>query len=327
MISSGSSPTTDHPRLRGENLTLFNASFLVPGPPPPARGERRAAGVPEHTRRTTPACAGRTGSTVGGHWSPPDHPRLRGENDHLNAGHGLDDGPPPPARGERSYDYLCWADERTTPACAGRTPPSSPQGRARADHPRLRGENLCDDEPRGVGHGPPPPARGELSPVFVEWLMGRTTPACAGRTFWSVTGISPSADHPRLRGENICTKRYVMPRTGPPPPARGERRAGCAWCRAWRTTPACAGRTHPRVCRAYSATDHPRLRGENSTEGWAVVARAGPPPPARGEPADHHEVRGRRRTTPACAGRTSGSSTSSRSGSDHPRLRGENSQV
>ena len=71
---------------------------------------------------------------------------------------------------------------------------------------------------------------------------------------------------------------------GPPPLARGERRAGDHNGALW--------------------LDHPRSRGENVMLKVAAVVAVGPPPLARGEPLDRQFGRVQARTTPARAGRT-----------------------
>ncbi len=73
----------DHPRLRGENLSIFTILSTLQGSPPLARGKPRGESCLAPRTRITPACAGKTalqGSCACGAW---DHPRLRGENQSL----------------------------------------------------------------------------------------------------------------------------------------------------------------------------------------------------------------------------------------------------
>ncbi len=275
---------TDHPRLRGENVTqdVFTSSDL--GPPPPARGEPETVVLEDGVDRTTPACAGRTRRRLSGRGGRSDHPRLRGENPSARPSAGPAAGPPPPARGERSWCGVLPEDRRTTPACAGRTRAKQAARAERKDHPRLRGENNGVFIEDYINDGPPPPARGEQRALRPRVVHERTTPACAGRTGICLLLHGAVSDHPRLRGENGRNS-SSPPRThGPPPPARGEPRGGTGAGAGGRTTPACAGRTvtttSPRPWRA----DHPRLRGENTGVWITVESHVGPPPPARGEP-------------------------------------------
>ena len=152
--------------------------------------------------------------------------------------------------------------------------------------------------------GPPPRARGEHRRVAPAHQGPGTTPACAGRT-------STSCTSPRCE-------------TGPPPRARGELRVAVPAGRHHGTTPACAGRTCPRRCRGPWPRDHPRVRGENGPKVAIEMVVAGPPPRARGELGSPRRVCVRIGTTPACAGRTSSCSSSTRVRRDHPRVRGEN---
>ena len=70
------------------------------------------------------------------------------------------------------------------------------------DHPRLRGEHVCQLAPAEGYRGSPPPARGALIwRIFSSSSQG-ITPACAGSIRSAVSGAVVSWDHPRLRGEH-----------------------------------------------------------------------------------------------------------------------------
>ena len=276
-------PQTDHPRLRGENS---GGKSLVPekdGPPPPARGELDRGSDTDSTRRTTPACAGRTPMDMDYLVTLSDHPRLRGENFASNRHTSQLDGPPPPARGEHRQFALHRRPCRTTPACAGRTGLADLAHGQSSDHPRLRGENYAVGHRPSARRGPPPPARGERGGSSLPPCLSRTTPACAGRTKPFRPFFMGFADHPRLRGENAAATWAFLKTVGPPPPARGEPDVFIAVVLARRTTPACAGRTDTSSNGRVRATDHPRLRGENVAQCDSSGERYGPPPPARGE--------------------------------------------
>ena len=214
---------TDHPRLRGENALARVCPHVAHGPPPPARGEPARGALVATSKRTTPACAGRTAASRAPGRAPPDHPRLRGENRLGRPDGARLVGPPPPARGERRALQDMPDGPRTTPACAGRTCGRRTSTTARPDHPRLRGENVTRSPPCLPVPGPPPPARGERTEHRRRGSRARTTPACAGRTPRLATRPRARSDHPRLRGENVLCR----------PDLR---------VRHW-TTPACAGRT------------------------------------------------------------------------------------
>src|SRR5690606_9348955 len=132
----------DHPRLRGEKSQPSPQEVAAWGPPPPARGEVQRDLLQGRRPGTTPACAGRRATTslrMAAGW---DHPRLRGEKSQYDNSTSGPWGPPPPARGEGSEHYPDARPRGTTPACAGRSPPSERAAVRMWDHPRLRGEKL-----------------------------------------------------------------------------------------------------------------------------------------------------------------------------------------
>ena len=90
-----------------------------------------------------------------------------------------------------------------------------------------------------------------------------------------------------------------------------------------RTTPARAGITRTRDPPPYRGPDHPRSRGDHN--GWHphMNALVGPPPLARGSRAEAGAGDGVHRTTPARAGITCWSPTTSPQLPDHPRSRGD----
>ena len=71
-----------------------------------------------------------------------DHPRLRGEYNHIKIDGQEYLGSPPLARGIRTEEPRRAACQRITPACAGNTIPRRKEGSAAQDHPRLRGEYI-----------------------------------------------------------------------------------------------------------------------------------------------------------------------------------------
>ena len=89
-------------------------------------------------------------------------------------------------------------------------------------------------------------------------------------------------------------------------------------------TPAYAGKTMGRDQREISARDHPRVCGENHRPCRSSSRRAGSPPRMRGKPLAClcHPLR--LRITPAYAGKTRASVTSTSCHRDHPRVCGEN---
>ena len=150
----------DHPRLRGEQIDVIDAYYLIWGSPPLARGTACAA-IPRHGRaRITPACAGNSISSTAVPSAARDHPRLRGEQK-------TPSGPLVPAP---------WI----TPACAGNSAVRLLPSPLAWDHPRLRGEQA---DYYGMIYnlsGSPPLARGTAVFAVPALIAFRITPACAG---------------------------------------------------------------------------------------------------------------------------------------------------
>ena len=83
--STGSNHTNpcrrpDHPRIRGEHVSLGGLSPLLYGSSPHTRGAPAWPAGSWRRRRIIPAYAGSTDSSVVSHFSFPDHPRIRGEH-------------------------------------------------------------------------------------------------------------------------------------------------------------------------------------------------------------------------------------------------------
>ena len=113
----------DHPRVRGTDRVRNLFPGYLPGSPPRA-GDRRDLHVHHDARlRITPACGAQTGSAARRSRRPPDHPRVRGTDEHIPDGFPIDNGSPPRAGGQT-------ASLLTT-------------RRSRADHPRARGTDLA----------------------------------------------------------------------------------------------------------------------------------------------------------------------------------------
>jgi len=89
----------DHPRLRGEHEPMGTQPATAGGSPPPARGARIEGDWPAGRSRITPACAGSTAANRPLPCPTTDHPRLRGEHEHIVETDHPCRGSPPPARG------------------------------------------------------------------------------------------------------------------------------------------------------------------------------------------------------------------------------------
>ena len=126
-----------------------------------------------------------------------------------------------------------------------------------------------------------------------------------------------------MRGEHRASSSGVIRSPGPSPHARGTPPEAEARRTGGRSIPACAGNTSTARSPAPCHPVHPRMRGEHGFTSAPDRARTGPSPHARGTP---HPPRGHpheRRSIPACAGNTAGSTIPPGSTTVHPRMRGE----
>ncbi len=294
----------DHPRVRGEHPAHEGPGSGAGGPSPRARGARPPPGPARPGPGTIPACAGSTAA---------ENPRLF---------RGL--GPSPRARGAPWHRRVSQFSPGTIPACAGSTGgrrwgPSGgggPSPRARGaprpgsrlrrrprDHPRVRGEHRRPALGSFGWGGPSPRARGAPRPG--SRLRRRPR------------------DHPRVRGEHVRVYGSPLVRSGPSPRARGAHHQPGHDHVAGGTIPACAGSTPAGSGGGRGLGDHPRVRGEHTTERDFDSRAPGPSPRARGAlvgPRSHLSADG---TIPACAGSTQAVGGPVARYRDHPRVRGE----
>ncbi len=156
--------SSEHPRVRGDDLAITATSPTPSGTPPHARGRPRDARVAGPLGRNTPACAGTTCQPARCTRSRREHPRVRG-----------DDRP--------DYRHRTGAPGNT-PACAGMTATPTPAGRCTTEHPRVRGDDSSTSALVVNGTGTPPRARGRPDTGLHPGALGRNTPACAGTTRW-----------------------------------------------------------------------------------------------------------------------------------------------
>ena len=131
----------DHPRRCGENNRSVKHLAFCPGSPPQVRGKRQQLGKHRQARRITPAGAGKTGMVVGDAFSEQDHPRRCGENVFLHFDSFQKMGSPPQVRGKRFPYRAHDAENRITPAGAGKTLFHAAEKSFLVDHPRRCGEN------------------------------------------------------------------------------------------------------------------------------------------------------------------------------------------
>ncbi len=195
--SSSSGP----PPLAREDLVHARIRSANTGPPPLAREDRRQRPPERLQCRTTPARAGRPGAGAAAPRTSPDHPRSRGKTLVRGVQVRLDAGPPPLAREDQLPVEDSARGSRTTPARAGRPRYSTVPSVRAADHPRSRGKTDSRSQVQNPLIGPPPLAREDRENRAGHGLVGRTTPARAGRPCPARASARRSSDHPRSRGK------------------------------------------------------------------------------------------------------------------------------
>ncbi len=108
-----------------------------------------------------------------------------------------------------------------TPACAGNSIDPVRKQADFWDHPRVCGEQRkCLRMPRLVW-GSPPRVRGTAIHRRSHLRRSRITPACAGNSQQLWAWSAPSADHPRVCGEQDLKQNFSPLLPGSPPRVRG----------------------------------------------------------------------------------------------------------
>ena len=159
------------------------------------------------------------------------------------------------------FDHVI-AEDRITPAYAGKSEIFELSHNLKKDHPRLCGEKGAPAEISFLTEGSPPPMRGKGIPTGSVPRCSRITPAYAGKSLALSTSTAGQEDHPRLCGEKQKFFRKMLTIMGSPPPMRGKASVRCYRRYAYRITPAYAGKRNPLNSWDKSDRDHPRLCGE-----------------------------------------------------------------
>ena len=146
------------------------------------RGKRLCPHETGRAQRITPADAGKTGRRGFKRFHEKDHPRGCGENVLLPTVEFMRSGSPPRMRGKRNLPVTCAANERITPADAGKTLTCRPKPAKPWDHPRGCGENVAILQYLLFPQGSPPRMRGKLIMHSPPSRQRRITPADAGKT-------------------------------------------------------------------------------------------------------------------------------------------------
>ena len=119
--------------------------------------------------------------------------------------------------------------------------------------------------------------------LLIVCVVGRITPAGAGKTKNPSSNPLWAGDHPRRCGENYNLKLFGNSDRGSPPQVRGKLKAECERLFELGITPAGAGKTGHDNTFAVATPDHPRRCGENWRYPASRQAISGSPPQVRGK--------------------------------------------
>ena len=164
-----STPTTVHPRSRGEHRPAAAHVVGSFGSSPLARGTRHELATPPPRVRFIPARAGNTSGTVEPRSREAVHPRSRGEHAFIRGAIIRVAGSSPLARGTPHHDAARLDRERFIPARAGNTCPARSKRISATVHPRSRGEHRDRDSRRHKEIGSSPLARGTPPGAECRW--------------------------------------------------------------------------------------------------------------------------------------------------------------
>ena len=254
--------------------------------------------------RITPAGAGKTVPCCRCSDSSQDHPRRCGENFICFRGFQNASGSPPQVRGKPKPSVVGGLLRRITPAGAGKTHEAYSCDIQEPDHPRRCGENSQVLIYPSSVLGSPPQVRGKHGDSAMMFHGKRITPAGAGKTFCGVATFVVFRDHPRRCGENNTPPQCPRWERGSPPQVRGKPVARDMAVMRLGITPAGAGKTGRRSVGKDMPRDHPRRCGENQYLLGKKTSQQGSPPQVRGKLSRAATLGGKRRITPAGAGKT-----------------------
>ena len=233
----------DHPRMRGEHVSVFGDGVYGEGSSPHARGTPNDFGQVAPESGIIPACAGNTDNHGTKHGSHRDHPRMRGEHCPRIVCCGCYQGSSPHARGTPGESFACQCALGIIPACAGNTSLSFLIPLARRDHPRMRGEHTGLNTVGLWYTGSSPHARGTPGERDDAWRIPGIIPACAGNTRLFPLYVLLYWDHPRMRGEHNASWPGANDSPGSSPHARGTPTHTVSKVFCPGIIPACAGNT------------------------------------------------------------------------------------
>ncbi len=160
----------------------------------------------------------------------------------------------------------------------------------------------------------------DIGPIHGELGI---TPAYAGKSCRPEAAVPDLRDHPRVCGEKKVMRGAKDKRMGSPPRMRGKVADDIKKTKAYRITPAYAGKSQLRFCMQNLSGDHPRVCGEKMSWACCMTARLGSPPRMRGKVILSAVGKSSGGITPAYAGKREIKRRCCVASQDHPRVCGE----
>ena len=130
-----------------------------------------------------------------------------------------------------------------------------------------------------------------------------------------------------MGGEKLIQQSNGQTSMGSPPRGRGKVSNGIINAFGLRITPAWAGKRRQNPHRAPLHRDHPRVGGEKFAVWGRYCCTTGSPPRGRGKGYASKENYGKKRITPAWAGKSPNNIKKVIGAQDHPRVGGEKSTL
>ena len=200
-VRRGGGSSRDHPRSRGEYISLGRHCGQKFGSSPLSRGILLRGNLWASQPGIIPALAGNTPHSSMARIPYRDHPRSRGEYTPTATAVSQRPGSSPLSRGIPGRGLTSVNPRGIIPALAGNTNSSAPPSPTDGDHPRSRGEYGFLRGWLGGVFGSSPLSRGIRLPPSTHLVSRGIIPALAGNTADMGAIYNKVADHPRSRGE------------------------------------------------------------------------------------------------------------------------------
>ena len=191
-------------------------------------------------------------------------------------------GSSPRVRGTGSQRDVEGAMGRIIPACAGNRIGMLMRPLAKADHPRVCGEQRDFVIMSLEVAGSSPRVRGTDLTRRDRACKRRIIPACAGNRFSGFGTTSVKPDHPRVCGEQCPIFRLYESVSGSSPRVRGTGGRDPRFRHGVRIIPACAGNSVRDPVVPARMPDHPRVCGEQGEYPGHLSCLLGSSPRVRG---------------------------------------------